>query len=155
MSINVVNTMPYLRSTREYPKDDPKQLSIELHKSYLDIATAVNNRTIGIFPTNNPAIGGESWFLTSQKQQNLRQVYTFTGVGSIAHNLRWASIAAFTKPFGSYTDGTNWYGVIFASSTTIAGQVTFYVTPTNIVIQQSGGPAIQSGIIVLEWISQI
>ena len=133
-----------------------------MNKSYLDVANAVNNRTIGIYPKNTSAIGGESWFITSQKQQNLRQVYTFTAAGNIPHGLNFEFIERFTKCQGAYTDGTNWYGVIFGSSVAIPGQVSFYITPFTVpgtgnivVLLGAGAPAITSGTIVLEWLSQV
>jgi len=152
--MNVINKMPYLRTTWDFP-DEPVQLSETLNRSYLEIASMVNNRTIGIFPTNRPAIGGESWYLTTRKQQNLRQIYPFTGPGSIRHNIPTDSFFQFTKCSGSFTDAAtgNWYGAIYASNVAIPGQVSFYITPTNIVILSgAGAPPISTGTIVLEWI---
>jgi hypothetical protein len=82
--------------------------------------------------------------------------YTSGGTAINAHGINFASITLMTqKCYGSYTDGTNWYGVIYSSSVGIAGQVTFYVTPTNIVVTvDAAAPAVTSGIIVLEWLSQ-
>lgn len=156
MTSNIVNQVAFLRTTRNFP-EDPHQLCVEINKSYVDIAGAVNSRTIGIFPVNRAAQDGEQWFIkNNQRQQGFRQVYTFTAAGAIPHNLNFNTIALFTKPFGSYTDGTNYYGAIYAGSVAIAGQVTFYITPTNImVVRDPGAPVITSGIIVLEWISQV
>lgn len=161
MSANIVNQVPYLRTSRNFP-EDPKQLIVELSKDHIDIANAINSRTIGIFPIGNPAITGDSWFLNSpqgtlssgSRQQTLRQVFKFTAVGNIAHNIRFATNPTIVNAYGSFTDGTNAYGVIYASNVAIAGQISFYVTPTNIVILNGGGtPVIQSGTIVLEWLS--
>lgn len=152
---NVVNQIAYLRTSRNYP-EDIKDLTQEINKSYVDIANAVNSRTIGIFSVNKPAITGESYFFTNQRQQALRQVYTFTAVGNIPHGINLNEIYAFSKCSGSFTDGTNYYGCIYASNVAIAGQVSFYINPTNIVILVGGGaPAIVSGFIILEWISDI
>ncbi len=155
MSSNFVNQNPYLRTSRNYP-EDPQALTVEVNKSYVDIANAVNQRTIGIFANGRPSVTGESWFFTSQKQQSIRQVYTFTSTGNIAHNIPQGSIYKISKSSnGQFTDGTNYYGVIFASNVSIAGQVTFYVTSTNIVvIAGAGAPAITSGYIDLEWLVQ-
>lgn len=148
---------PYLREQRQFPNDDLRELSNQVDHTYIDIASKVNARTIGLFAVGFPMVTGETWFLTGQpnRQQTLRQVYTFTGAGNIAHGINFASITQFTRGFGDYTDGTNWYGVIFATSVGIAGQVTFYITPTNIVVLVDGGaPAVTSGTIVVEWLSQ-
>lgn len=163
MSSNLINADAYLRTSREFP-DEPEKLTQQINKSWVDLANAVNVRTIGLYPTVKSAITGEQWFLTAnQKQQTLRRVYKFTAAGNILHGIDLFAIGGFTKCQGAYTDGTNWYGVIFASSNPIAGQVTFYITrnsvpgPTpldgNIVITNSGAPAIQSGLIILEWLS--
>lgn len=151
---SVINQVAFLRTSREFP-EELHQLSMEVNRSYLDIANAVNNRTISLFPVNRPAINGESWFLSGNlRQQGLRQVYQFTTSASIPHGLNLNRISFFTRPFGSFTDGTNYYGCLYASNVAIAGQLTFYIDPTNIVfVVGAGSPAIVNGIIVLEWIS--
>jgi hypothetical protein len=155
MSANITNQVAFLRTSREYP-EDLHQLSQEVSKSYIDIANAVNGRTIGLFPASRSAINGESWFLTTQRQQGLRQVYTFTSTGNIPHGLNFSSIERFTRGFGSFTDGTNYYGVIYGSNTAIPNQISFYITPTNIVVLSgAGAPTITNGVLVIEWISHV
>lgn len=152
-----IQLSPYLREQRQFPDEDIKLLSKQVDQAYIDIAAKVNARTIGLFPVNVQAITGESWYFSGQpqRQQSLRQVYTFTATGNIAHGINFATVSMFTKPSGSFTDGTNYYGAIYASSTAIAGQVSFYITPTNIVVLAgAGAPTIVSGIIILEWLSQ-
>lgn len=148
---------PFLRLQRTFPSDSVQALCIELDKSYIDIAQRVNDRTIGLFPVTFLAATGEAWYFSgsSQKRQSLRKVIQFTGAGSIAHGLNWASVYKISsRSYGSYTDGTNWYGVIYGSSVAIAGQVSFYVTPTNVVVVvDAGAPAVTSGFVVLEYIS--
>lgn len=156
MSTNIPNQVNFLRSQRLFPQE-AQPLSVEIDRMYTDVANAVNSRVIGFFPTNRPIQNGESWFLTSQRQSAFRQIYTFTGAspGNIPHGISWPSVAQISpKSCGSYTDGTNWYGVLYASSVAIAGQVSFYVTNVNIVILvDAGAPVPTSGTIVLEWIS--
>ncbi len=155
MSTNVVNQVPYLRTSREFP-EEIKQLTVELNKSHVDTANAINNRTISIFPTSRPAINGESWFLVNnQKQQGFRQVYTFKLTATIAHGIKVVTPEQFIRCFGSYTDGTNTYGLIFASTVAIVGQISFYITATNIVfVPGAGAPVPITGTVVLEWVSQ-
>src|SRR5258706_15887655 len=102
MASNVVNTIPFLRTTRQFP-EKPDELRIELDKAYLDTAAAVNVRTIGIFPINRPAITGEGFFFTTQKQQTLRQVYPLTFVGGvpqpITHGINLKQIDRFTSTY--------------------------------------------------------
>jgi hypothetical protein len=153
MSSNVVNQVAFLRTSRNFPQES-QPLSVEMNRSYVDIAEKMNVRTIGIYPTNKAAITGESWFLTSQKQQTLRQIFTFTTTTSITHGITFAKISP--KSCGEFTDGTNWYGLPQSTNVAMAGQITFYVTPTQIVfLTGAGAPALTSGFIDLEWLSQV
>jgi len=153
---NVINQVPFLRTSREFP-EEMHMLVVQINKSYLETASAVNNRIIGIFPDNVPAITGESWFVTSQRQQTLRKVFTFTSTAAIAHTIQnFSSIVYFTRMWGQFTDGTNWYGLISGSNVAIAGQISFYVDPTNInFLIGPGAPTLTKGIIILEWMSQV
>lgn len=158
MSNNIVNQTPYLRTSRNFPVD-LQQLVVEVNKSYIDTANAVNSRTISIFPTNRPAINGESWFLfNNQRQQAFRQIYTFTTTANIPHGVMVVDPAQFVRCFGTYTDGTNSYGLIYGSNVAIPGQISFYITATNIVfVVGAGAPTIDPdfpGVVVLEWLSQ-
>lgn len=164
MSVSIVNRSPYLRASREYPLEIGPLVQ-EVNKAYLDVANAVNQRSIGIYPVNLPAITGNSYFLKGKtKQQSLRQIYTFTGAGSIPHGINILNIFGISpNTYGSYRDAaSNWYGAIYAGSVPVPDQVSFYITPNtstsvldgNIVISINGAaPAIDSGIIVIEWIA--
>jgi len=158
MTANVVNQVAYLRTSREFP-EEIHQLTVEVNKAYIDIANTVNNRTISIFPTNRPAITGESWFFNNQRQQTLRQFYPFTSTANIAHGITFTNISQFTRLYGQYTDrppGTNWYGLIAGSNVAIAGQVSFYITPTDIVfLVGAGAPTVTQGTVILEWLSSV
>ena len=158
MSSNVVNQIPYLRTSRTFPTEDTKLLAVELDKSYVDIALHVNTRTIGIYPQGTPAITGDNYYLTSQRQQSQRQIYTFTTTAAIPHNINLPKISFMTRMYGQFLDNTtgNWYGLIAGSNVVIAGQISFYLSPTNInFLSGVGAPALSKGIITLEWLSQI
>jgi hypothetical protein len=152
-----LSQVPYLREQRQFPNEDVKALSNQVDHAYIDIANKVNQRIIGNYPVNVFSITGERWILTGSSTilQSLRRVYIFTAAGAINHGLDFNSVSKISpKSYGSFTDGTNWYGMIFASNVAIAGQVSFYVTPTQIIVLSGGGaPAIVSGLIVLEYIS--
>lgn len=153
--MNVINQASILRSSRQFP-DDPDQLRVEIDKMYIETANAVNNSTSGVFPVNKQALTKESWFLAGNlRQETLRQVFQFTSTASITHNINVINPSQFTRCFGSYTNGTNSFGLFFATSVAIAGQITFYITSTQIVfVTGAGAPALTSGRIVLEWLSQ-
>lgn len=156
MTTNIINQSAYLRTTREFPYE-PEKLNLQINKSYIDIASAVNVRMIGLFPTNSSAITGEDWFLVAaQRQQTLRRVYTFTTTASITHQIPITDTNQFSRCWGSYTNGTNSFGIIWGNSGgTIPNNISFYLTSTQIIFQVDGGAAaLTSGRIVLEWLSQ-
>jgi len=157
MSNNIVNQVPYLKTSREFPPDIDK-IAVILTRSYVEIADAINLRTIGIFPINRPAVTGNNFFVFQNKrQQTLRQVYTFTSVTApIPHQIILHDVAYIVAMYGQWTDGTNWYGLIAGSTIAIVGQRSFYLDPTNIVfLAGAGAPAFVKGIIVIEWMSQV
>ncbi len=148
------NQAPYLRIQRQFPNEDLRALANQVDHAYIDIADKVNSRIIGTFPVNVSVITGERWFLSGQpnSQQTLRQVYPFTGAGTIPHGV--TNFMFFTRCWGEYTDGTKYYGAIWANGA-ITGQITFNMDATNIYITVDGAaPAITSGNIILEWLSQ-
>jgi hypothetical protein len=147
---------PYLPRQRNFPIDNVQALGVELDKAYIEIASRVNDRIVGLFSTNLPAITGESWYLQGQprKQQTLRRVFIFTSLASITHGI---TTSQYTRMYGQYTDGTKWYGFIAGNiAVPIAGQILFDVTPT--VIEFASGstpPTFVRGNIVLEWLSLV
>lgn len=151
---NPINQNPYLRTSREFPPD-LNQLCQEVDKSYIDVASAVNNRSIGLYPTDRPAVTGDSWYLEPRRrQQTQRQVFVFSSTSSIDHQIYSLRPTQICKAFGTYTDGTNSYGLLFGTSVAVAGLISFYITPTQIVfVNGAGAPALSSGRIVLEWLS--
>jgi len=156
MSGNVFNQTPFLITSRSFP-ETLRDLSIEIDKSYIDTANVVNMRTIGIFTSNKPSPTGEQWFYDkAKKQQGFRQIYYFTTTANIPHGINVGFISRFTNCHGEYTDGTNWYGLIHGSNTVQNNQITFYITSTDIVFNVSvTAPAVTSGVVVLEWISNV
>ena len=83
------NQSPYLRVQRHFPSDSIQALTVELDRSYVDTAIKVNARTIALFALGSQIVTGEVWYLqgSSQGEQGLRQVYTFTSTGNIAHGI--------------------------------------------------------------------
>lgn len=159
MSSNVINQTPYLRTSREFP-EDLKELTVQITRAYIDTATNINDRTIGLYPTNRPAITGNAYFITNQKQQTIRQLYTFTSTTAIDHGIDpgiGIDPAMFVQCFGSYTAsaGTEGYGLIWSTGGgAIPNSISFYLTSTQIVfIVGAGAPALAQGKIVLEWLS--
>ena len=160
MSTIIANQTPYLITTRNFPEDS-QNLTIELNRSYIDIANAVNQRTIGVFSNTHSVITGESWFTQggNKKQQSLRQVYPFLAANlpNIAHGITVSQISGFVRIWGTYVDlGGTWYPLPFVSATAVANQVQIQVNSTNIVITVgAGAPVPVSGFVILEWLSNV
>jgi hypothetical protein len=154
----MINQSPYLRVQRNFPTENIQALTVEIDRAYVDTAIKVNSRTIGVFALGNQLITGEKYYLTGQPngQQGLRQIYTFNAASlNFVHNLNLSTISYFSRIYGSFTNGTNWYPMPYVDATAATNQVSVVITPTNIVITAgSGAPTITSGVIVLEWVSQ-
>lgn len=153
--VNIVNNAPYLTDQRDFAQDG-EQLTRDLDKSYVDIANAVNSRTIGIYAINRPSVTGNQYHPENKKLQSLRQLYTFTGTSTIPHGINFTKAPYMAHMEGYFYDGTNWYGLIPGSSTAITGQISFYLTGTDITFVVDGAaPFLAKGIITLEWLSDI
>jgi hypothetical protein len=159
---NVVNQVAYLPTSRNFPPEI-NQLTVEINKSYVDIASAVNGRTISIFPATRPAINGESWFLNNQRQQGFRQVYSITSYASFDTGILIFDVNTFTRIYGVVIAANNAYIPIpYVDGGTTTSNVGIFLSPgtnpdTYRVAFTPGGtnPGIKSGIIILEWISQV
>lgn len=156
MNVNVINQNPFLDTSRRFPPDELSELAFHMNIAYVDIANSVNTRVISLFPTSRPAVTGEQWFISARRpQSSFRQVYTFTSTASITHNIDFDNLDRFTIMYGTFTNGTNWFGLIPSTQVAIAGSTSFYVTPTQIVfVVGAGSPVLSKGNIVLEWLSQ-
>lgn len=158
MAINT-NQVPYLRTSRSFPADID-QISLEVEKAYIDTANCVNQRVIGIFTVVKPTITGETWFYgNNEKHQGVRQLFTFTTLAPINHNINFINVNRMGRTYGEYTDGTNWYGLVPGYTVAIPGQISFYVTPTQIIFVSGAGALIPGplfkGNLVLEWLSNV
>ena len=157
---NVLNQVPYLRTSRLFP-EEIGQLVVEVNRSYTDIASAVNNRTISIFPVNRPAIGGESWFVTkNQRQQSLRQVYQFDDLTlTIPSNIDFPSTTNIIRMWGTFFDGTYWQNLPYVDVVNVNNQINVKINPSTGIITITKGagtpPSISKGLLIVEWISNV
>lgn len=153
-----IQTSPYLREQRQFPFDDLRETANQIDHAYIDIAQKVNARTIGLFSVGFSTATGESWYLTGQpnRQQTLRQVYTFSAAGNIAHGINFGTLTTFTRVYGVFFDGSIYYPLPYVDVVSATNQVNVVVNGTNIVISAGGGvpPTIVSGYVILEWLSQ-
>lgn len=158
MSSNIANQVAYLRTSREFP-EELHQLSVEINKSYVDIANAVNVRTIGLFPVNRAAQTGNSFYFTSTRQQTLRQVYSFGAIAAGATLNITYKISGFSRLIMLYgavvTDAPDERPIPFASVTANANIETILDTANSQIVITVGAasPNVVSGFIVFEWLS--
>lgn len=157
----ILRQTPFLRVQRTFPQD-AQSLSVELDKCYVDIANAVNARTIGVYPKSFSAVTGNVWYLggTNERQQTLRRVYTFLSAGPIPHNIDTSGVTEFVYIGGSFKDNSTppkYFPLPFVSAVAANNQVEVNVDSVNINIVAGAGspPTISSGVIVLEWLSAV
>ena len=158
MNNNTTN-VPYLISTRDFSRD-PVELSKGLNRIYVDIANAVNARTIGIFPQNVSAITGETWFLgPNVKYQTIRQVYPFGAIVAgatltIPHGIN--NINQFTRIYGTVITTNPDYRPLPYSAVTTTENMELYVDATNInIILGAAASDVASGLVVLEYLTAV
>lgn len=154
---NFINGSPYLRTTREFP-ENVRDLAFQANKSYLETASAINLRTIGLFPVLKPAISGEQWFIKENfRQQGLRQVFTFGSIAagtnlSIPYKL--SGFDQFVRIWGTCKTALPDNRPIPYASIAPNANIDLRVDSSNIIIAVgAASPNIVSGTIVLEWIS--
>lgn len=162
MTVNIQQS-PYLPRQRNFPIDNTQALGIELDKTYIEIAQRVNERTIGLFSANLPSITGESWYLIGQprKQQTLRQVYSFGSISpgsSLTIPIGNISVTNFTRIYGTALTNAPDYRPIPFSAQVVTNNITVSVSlVTGLITIQNGStaPTINSGLIILEWLSSV
>lgn len=156
MTVNPVQTTPYLETTRRFPQD-PALLENVLSKMYVDVANAANAKVIGIYEKQS-SITGERWFSNNStniqtKRQTQRIVYEFSD-SSLTFNHGLSGVTKYTRIYGTFTDGTVNYPLPYVNPTA-ANQVGISVSSTQVVVTKGGGaPAITSGFVVLEYLQQ-
>lgn len=151
---------PYLVTSRRFPTNDPILLQPVLSKMYIEIARAVNLRTIGIFEQLQ-IVTGERWFGTDPlnaliKRQTYRRVYTFGAIAAgaslaIPHGL--VGVTAYTRIYGTVITNKPDNRPIPYASVTANANIELNVDNTNInIIVGAGSPNVISGIVVLEYL---
>ncbi len=151
MSAPLTLKAPYLRVQRLFPQE-AQPLSVEIDRAYVDIASNMNVRKIAMIPTETSIQNGEILFINGQKFSGFTRAYTFTATTAISHQIGIDSVNQFVSCYGTYSDGTNSYGLIYGTSVAIAGVIQFYMSATQILfVVGAGAPALTSGRIVLNW----
>lgn len=162
MTSNVVNQTPYLRTSRRFPEES-KDLVQELSKSYLDTALAVNARTIGIYPSNNPAVTGNIWYFNGLKHQTLRKIFPFGAIApgaSLNIPLGYDNFQTIVNIYGSIQTQTTYRPVPYIDPSSLSNGMAILVQPIlgilNVTIKLgSTAPPAVSGFAVVEFLSAV
>lgn len=157
MTSPVSNNVPYLRTSRNWPLE-ADQLSVELSKTYVDIANAVNLRSIAIFEASN-VVTGEQWFKPSGnanvqvKNQTLRKVFTVTDA-TLTQTHGLGAITRITRIYGAAQNSTNYFPLPYVDVTAANNQIAITLSTTQLIVTKGAGapPAITTGYVVVEWI---
>lgn len=163
-------TSPFIPTYRQFPVSDESNLEKQLVNSYVQTATAVNQRTIGVFDLSqdagnttiiNPQIpNGERWFPTvaqSGTPQKLRDGFRVVVQVDdsrliVDHGITLINQA--TRLYGTFFDGTVWWPLPYIDVTAANNQINISVSATQIIVTKGGGapPAINLGLIVCEFL---
>lgn len=154
---------PYLPTSRKFPSD-AAQLQPELTKMYVDVATNVNARVIGLFDKIQ-VVTGERWYNlteTLKRRQGYRKVITFgalphnnhytfahgiTGIVQVTHLWGNAVATATVAPLKRYI------GLPYVSEQSANHQIEIYVTDTDIHINLGSQTYdLVSGSVVIEYL---
>lgn len=154
---------PYLPTSRKFPSD-AAQLQPELTKMYVDVATNVNARVIGLFDQIQ-VVTGERWYNlaeTLKRRQGYRKVITF---GALAHNTHYVfphgitGITQVTAVFGNavatsaIAPTTRFIPLPYVSEQTASHQIEIYVSDTNVYINLGTQTYdLVSGSVVIEYL---
>lgn len=160
MSTNIANISPYLQTTRKFPIDSPPKLETELSKMNLDVATAVNLRSIGIYDVVTTITGNQLYNLTTPltKRQSQRKVYTFSSIAAgatlvTAHGINLITQLACPITGSVVTAIPDFRNIPHVSATLITDQIQVIVDATNItIINGATAPNITSGFVILEFL---
>lgn len=147
----------FLVNERSFPQD-PVELEPVLSKMYLEMAYAVNARTIGTFNTFQVTTG-ELWLGTPQNQrtrQSFREVYpigpiTAGATLTVPHGL--VGLTAFTDIYGTCITDVPDYRPLPYASVGAASNIELKCDSINIIISVgAASPNIVSAIVVLEYL---
>lgn len=143
---------------RDFQQDD-ENLRLLMSKSYTDLATSINYKVNGVYTVVETQNG--KTFNNPNNAQSPRyafqKIFYFGSIAApgslnIAHGL--TGVTSYTNIYGSCITATDNRPIPHASVTANAN-IEVIVGSANITINNgAGGPAISSGMIVLEYLKQ-
>ena len=160
-------TSPFIPIYNEFPVKDEEKLEQQLVNAYRQTASALNQRTIGLFDLHqvghaDALANGERWFPTSAQSilspQRLRDGFRIVVQVSdasliVAHNI--TMINQVVRLYGTFQDGSgNWWPLPYVDLVAANNQINISVTSTQIIVTKGAGspPSVNSGVVVLEYL---
>lgn len=159
--------VPYLPTSRQFP-EEAKELNGVLSKSYVEIAQAMNRRTIGAFNTFQVVTGDQYYSTTNnnvhnpiQFRQAYRKVFPFGAIAQGATLTIQHAITGIVQTVHLYgncitdvsVDATGKYKPIPYVSLTLNRQIQLFMNDTIITIANgAGADNILSGTIIVEYL---
>lgn len=146
----------YLPTARQFPQEWAL-LEPQLSKSWFDLASAVNARTIGIYETFQ-AVNGDRWFnpvAPADRRQSYRKVFPIGAIAAgvtstTAHGIK--GFTAFNRIYGTAQTAGDFRPVPYASATAVNNNIEIKVSLTDIIIiNGAGAPNILGVLVVLEY----
>lgn len=146
---------PFVPTYRQFPTDDPHNLEKQLVNQASQFGIAINQRIIGSFDTVQIPTG-ERWFAAqnTKLRDGQRKVFQVSDtVLTVNHGI--TNISQVTRLYGTFQDaGGNWWPLPYVDVVAANNQINVRVTATQVIVTKGGGapPAINSGIVVVEWL---
>lgn len=160
---NPINFGLFLRTSNIFPRTNVGDLAFEMSKAFIDIANAVNNRTISIFTTNKQSETGESWYyFQNRRKQTLRKLYRFDAIApgtELDIPIDIPSFTEFTRIWGTVvTDIPDYRPLPYVDPVVLTTGMGLLVGPiagvnnVRIILGATAQPVVR-GFVVLEWLN--
>ena len=133
---------------------DEEQLKLLISTVYTQIATNLNIKINGAYDVVEVQTGQQfnDPNNAQQKRFAFRKIF-YINPAALTFNHGITGITQVTALYGCYNSGANFYPIPLVSTVAVANQVSISANATQIIITNGGGaPAINSGIIILEYL---
>jgi hypothetical protein len=160
---------PYLKVQWLFPNTDLKDMSAQMDKAYIDIASKVNDRVIGIYPERKIVPTGSKWYLNGYTRalQTFREVIVFPAMASgtfLNIDTGVPNLISFTSINGvaALDTGTDWRPLPYVDPSLLTTSMTVLVEPNPSggnqsvkVVLGATAPNISAAYVTIEWLSSV
>lgn len=151
---------PNVPTTRNFVQDDQGEFQLLMQSAYSNLANAVNIREVANYETVE-LLNGQQFFTAGNAQVKRYAFRKSFILGAIApggnetknHNI--SNITIVTHVSGGVVTATPDFRPLPHASVTANANIEVIITPTQYIVNNgAGGPAITSGILVIEYLKQ-